>query len=125
MVAAYGYSEFRQFVIKFKIWFTAWLNNIIGHCFDCTLESGNGIFWLALGVCLGRSIARSQTSNGPGSSDCMKTRFACKQQKMDAIKLGVIYLGRNFGKVWNSDTYGACARTYAPTHTYISQAAFV
>ena len=34
---------------------------------------------------------------------------------MDAIKLGVIYLGRNFGKVWSLDTFD----THAHTHTYL------
>ena len=48
-------------------------------------------------------------------NDNKKTRVA-DNNKMDAIKLGVIYLGRNFGKVWSLDTFD----THAHTHTYIN-----
>ena len=47
-------------------------------------------------------------------NDNEKTRVT-DDNKMDAIKLGVIYLGRNFGKVWSLDTFD----THAHTHTYL------
>lgn len=52
-------------------------------------------------------------------NDYKKTRDAVND-KMDAIKLGVIYLGRNFGKVWSLDTFD----THTHTHIHVYTAAF-